>query len=61
MAHPFFRTVDWERLREGRCTLPLLLRDRLLAGAAGELGAWRPPPPPRGGANKPAPIWLAEF
>lgn len=35
MAHPFFKAIDWEQLREGRSTLPLLMRDRLFNSAGG--------------------------
>jgi hypothetical protein len=35
MAHPWFKSIDWGQLREGRTTMPLLLRDRLFTCAGG--------------------------
>ncbi|KAI8469910.1 MAG: kinase-like domain-containing protein [Monoraphidium minutum] len=57
MAHPWFKGIDWGGLREGRTTMPLLLRDRLFTCAGGDLMSWQPP---ARGPGEP-PLWLSEF
>ncbi|GBF88184.1 phosphatase 2C and cyclic nucleotide-binding kinase domain-containing protein [Raphidocelis subcapitata] len=57
MSHPWFRAIDWAQLREGRSTMPLLLRDRLFNSAGGDLVSWQPPLR----SGQAAPTWVEEF
>jgi hypothetical protein len=58
-SHPWFRSINWAELQEGRSMLPLGLRERLFhSGGGGELGFWTPQPVQAGAPN---PTWLEEF
>jgi hypothetical protein len=58
-AHPWFRSINWADLQEGRSMVPLGLRERLFhSGGGGELGFWTPQPRQAGAPN---PGWLEEF
>ncbi|KAF8060315.1 protein phosphatase 2C [Scenedesmus sp. PABB004] len=58
-AHPWFRSIHWDDLEEGRTMVPLGLRERLFHSAGGgELGPWAPAARAPGATD---PAWLEEF
>ena len=64
-AHPWFRHINWDDLKQGRATVPLGLRERVFKSAAmGDTSSWVPPQ--RGAltgssSSRGNPPWLDEF